>query len=45
MADKCICCGAIVPEKMTACPNCLVVSKLSNVRDEIEFDYNAEDDL
>ena len=43
MNDKCICCGAIVPDGMT-CPNCLVVSKLSNVREEIEFDYAAEDD-
>ena len=26
MADnKCVCCGAIIPEGMIACPNCLVV--------------------
>ena len=42
--DKCICCGAVIPSGATACPNCLVVSKMGNVREEIDFDYAAEDD-
>lgn len=26
-ADRCVCCGEIIPEGTMACPNCLVVSK------------------
>ena len=42
MTTNCLCCGALIPEGMDACPNCLVVSKRFD--DEIEFDYDAEDD-
>lgn len=41
MTDKCICCGEILQEGMTACPNCLVSVKQC---EEIDFDYAAEDD-
>lgn len=44
MPDICACCGAIVPEGLIACPNCLVVSMQNNHVDEIDFDYAAEDD-
>lgn len=41
MNDKCICCGEILREGMSVCPNCLVFVKQ---QDEIDFDYAAEDD-
>jgi predicted nucleic acid-binding Zn ribbon protein len=31
-ADRCVCCGEIIPEGTMACPNCLVVSKKQDKR-------------
>lgn len=41
---KCICCRAIIPVEADTCPNCLVTIA-SGDPDDIDFDYNAEDDL
>ena len=27
MEDKCVCCGAVIPEGTQVCPNCLVTVK------------------
>ena len=39
MADnRCVCCGEIIPEGMIACPNCLVVSKKKEMKQEMKQD-------
>ena len=34
--NRCICCGEIIPEGMLACPNCLVVSKKKEMKQEVK---------
>ena len=43
MADRCVRCGEIIPEGRQVCPNCEQALKSSR-REEIDFDYAAEDD-
>ena len=40
MANRCICCGEIIPEGRLVCPQC--ESKWEKA-DKVDFDYNAED--
>ena len=40
MVDRCICCGAIIPEGRQVCPNCLVTNGVTKV--ETNF-YDKED--
>ena len=40
MADRCICCGEIIPEGRLVCPLC--ESKWEQA-DKVDFDYTAED--
>ena len=37
MAERCVCCGEIIPEGRMVCPKCSYI-------EEIDFDYEAEDD-
>lgn len=32
--NRCVCCGEIIPEGMIACPNCLVVSKKQEMKQD-----------
>ena len=41
MAERCVCCGEIIPEGRQVCPNCERALKSPR---EIDFDYGAEDD-
>jgi hypothetical protein len=36
--NRCVCCGEIIPEGMIACPNCLVVSKKKEMKQEMKQD-------
>jgi hypothetical protein len=35
MANRCVCCGAIIPEGLIACHNCLVVSNQPTIREKL----------
>ena len=34
--DRCVCCGAVIPEGRMVCPNCLVDVKKEKTMDKIE---------